>query len=156
MDATLGLLRRLRGLKKFHLLVERHMAKTLYWHVSQWRKSSPSTIHGVAKLFSMRGLSDIKVRDLVMEDRVRGAGVYATSASPDKAGLESQAQVLEHFNHGLALAQHGVVVHELYKDHTWMYDTYWPKLGDAVCGTSIGCSCGGSGENAGDEEKSDE
>lgn len=55
-----------------------------------------------------------------------------------------------------ALAQQGAVVHELYKDHTWTYDTRWPKLGDDDCGTSIGCSCGGSERDVGDEEESGE
>lgn len=155
MDVTLGLLRRMRGLKKFHLLVEQHMARLYWWNSSQLRQGSPATLHGVAKLFSLRGITDIKVRDLDLEDRVLSVGAYS-SHNPDKPGVKVQAQVLKHFNRGLTLTQSGTVVHELYTKRFWFYDTHWPKLGDDECGTSIGCSCGGSERDAGDEEKSDE
>lgn len=155
MDVTLGLLRRMRGLKKFHLLLDRHMAKSYWWGSNQLRQGSPATIHGIAKLFSLRGMTDIRVRDLDLEDRVQGVGAYANT-NPDKPGVKAQVQVLKHFNHGLALAQGGLVVHALYTDRAWIYGTHWPKLGDDECGTSIGCSCGGSEEDAGDDEKSDE
>jgi len=68
--------------------------------------------------------------------------------------------MLEHFNHGLALAQRVVVIEELYEDKSWPYDAVWPGLeGDADCGVAVGCLCGTEKEEvqqASDEETSSE
>jgi hypothetical protein len=140
MDITMKLLRRMSGLKKFHLLVEKHLAKRLQ---RTWRllaETTPSEIHGVSILFSLRGLTDILVRDLELED-VYPKTALPTHHGPPRGDFEHKVQMLKHFNHGLALAQQGVVVEELYEDDSWPYQDEWPSLGNAECGMIVGCLC---------------
>lgn len=146
MATTLKLLRRLRGLKKFHLLVERHLVGSLWWSATQFKKRCVTRIQGIAVLFTLRGVAEIKVRDLDLEDRVYEAGKHATSQG-DNNVIEDLVQILKHFNHGLALAQTGFVVKELCDEFWWSHDE-WPSLGESACGKSVGCVCGTSGEDA--------
>ena len=53
MDITLKLLRRMRGLKKFHLLVEDHLTKTQQRSFHRLAATTPAEIHGVSVLFSL-------------------------------------------------------------------------------------------------------
>jgi hypothetical protein len=141
MATTLKLLRRLRGLKKLHLLIEQHMVAKLSWSSTQIVKRCVTRIQGVAVLFTLRGIADIKLRDLDLEDRTNQVGKYAASSHVDNVTVKEAAQILEHFNHGLTLAQGGIVVEELCDDRWWCEDK-WPVLGDSACGRSVGCMCG--------------
>ena len=69
-----------------------------------------------------------------------------------KDTVKDLVQVLKHFNHGLALAQKGIVVEELCEEFWWVQGE-WPSLGESVCGKAVGCVCGSSGENV-DKEQS--
>jgi len=160
MDITMKLLRRMSGLKKFHLLVEKHLAKRLQ---RTWRllaETTPSEIHVVSILFSLRGLIDILVRDLELEDCYPKTALY-THNGPPRQDFEHKVQMLKHFNHGLVLAQQGLVVEELYEGHSWPYQDEWPSLGNVECGMIVGCLCGtednevqeaGEDERSGDED----
>jgi len=150
MATTLKLLRRLRGLKKFHLLVEQHLVSTSSWSLAHIRTRCITRIQGIAVLFTLRGIADIRVRDLELEDRVFKVGAYIPSQA-DSETIDILVQTLEHFNHGLALAQEGVVVKGLYDEYNWWYREKWPALGDSACGRSDGCMCGESV----DEEQSE-
>jgi hypothetical protein len=140
MDITMKLLCRMRGLKKFHLLVEKHLAKKVQRSWGVLAETTPSEIHGVSILFSLRGLTDVLVRDLDLEDCFARLAVPMTHG-PSKQDVEHKVQMLKHFNFGLALAQKGVVVEELYEDHSWPYQDEWPTLCNAECGMIAGCSC---------------
>ena len=152
MATTLKLLRRLRGLKKFHLLIEQHLVANPTWSSSRIRERCVTRIHGITILFTLRGIAEIKVRDLDLEDRMHKVGHYKQRDVNDT--VKDLVQVLKHFNHGLALAQRGVVVEELCEEFWWVQGE-WPSLGESACGTSVGCVCEGSGENV-DKEQSKE
>jgi hypothetical protein len=153
MGVTLKLLRRMSGLKKFHLLVENHLAKLVVYSVTILAKTTPSEIHGVSVLFSLRGIPDIQVRDLGLEDCYAEFAFRPKPNGPSKPSVEHKVQMLKHFNHGLALAQQGVVVKELYEGGSWPYAENWPALGDAECGRVVGCSCGSEEDKALEESE---
>lgn len=54
--------------------------------------------------------------------------------------IDKHRAALKHFNHGLQLAQTGVVARELYTVKGWREKKTWPALGGSGCG--YGCSCG--------------
>ena len=139
MATTLKLIRRLRGLRKFHLLIEHHLVANPAWSSAQIRERCVTRIQGIAILFTLRGITDIKLRDLDLEDRMHKVGSHAQQDVTDT--VRDLAQVLKHFNHGLALAQKGIVVEELC-DEFWWVQGQWPSLGDGACGKSTGCVCG--------------
>jgi hypothetical protein len=138
MATTLKLLRHMRGLKKFHLLIKHHLLGT-GWSTPRIRRCV-TDIDGVAILFTLRGISDIKVRDLDLDDRMDGI----TKRSTQKAGdtiIKELVEMLKHFNYGLTLAQDGIVVEELFVDTLWFKDEQWPALGASECGRTVGCLC---------------
>lgn len=121
-------------------------------------ETTPSEIHGVSILFSLRGLTDVLVRDLDLEDCYPGSAL-PTHHGPSKQDVEHKVQMFKHFNFGLALAQKGVVVEELYEDHSWPYQDDWPTLCNAECGMIAGCSCEteeGEVQEASEDEASDD
>jgi len=154
IGVTLKLLHRMSGLKKFHLLVENHLVILRAYSVTALAPTTPPKIHGVSILFSLRGIPDIQVRDLGLEDCYASFAVPKFSR-PSKPAVEQKVQMLKHFNHGLALAQQGVVVKELYEDANWPFHGTWPELGHAVCGEAVGCLCG-SGEEVVEEVSEEE
>jgi hypothetical protein len=109
-----------------------------------------SRVHGIAILFTLRGIADIKVRDLDLEDRMNKVGSYKSRDVNDT--VKDLVQVLKHFNHGLALAQKGIVVEELCEEFWWVQGE-WPSLGENTCGKSVGCTCGQSEDK--DKERSE-
>jgi hypothetical protein len=140
MATTLKLIRRLRGLKKFHLLVERHLVAISAWPSMHIRERCVTRIQGIGILFTLRGITDIKVRDLDLEDRMHKAGRHKNQDVDDT--VKDLVQVLKHFNHGLAHAQKGIVVKELCEEFWWVKGE-WPALGESACGKSVGCVCRG-------------
>ena len=140
MATTLKLIRRLRGLKKFHLLIEQHLVANPAWSSARIRERCVTRVHRIAILFTLRGITDIKVRDLDLEDRVNKVGNHAHNRVNNES-VNDLVQVSKHFNHGLAFAQEGVVVEELC-DEFWWVRGKWPALGESACGSAIGCTCG--------------
>lgn len=144
MEITLRLLHRMRGLKRFHLLLENHMTPKIY---GTWRTylkhGRPAHIRGAAVLFSLRGIEDIKVRDLKLEQRIEQGGEDPQTSSTDKSTVAHQQGVLKHFNYGLRQAVHNErVVKELYEDESWHLRERFPALmEESECGQENGCSC---------------
>jgi hypothetical protein len=151
MATTLKLIRRLRGLKKFHLLLEHQLVASPPWS-SHTKERCVSRVHGIALLFTFRGIADIKVRDLDLEDRMHKVGSYKSRDVNDT--VKDLAQVLKHFNHGLALAQKGIVVEDLCEEFWWVQGE-WPSLGENTCGKSVGCTCGESEDKDKEQPESD-
>jgi hypothetical protein len=143
MATTLKMLRRMRGLKKFHLLVEHHLIHNTWWSMTDVRDRCVTRLQGIPVLFTLRGISDIKVRDLNLEDRFDELNEKGTDqAGSDAKLIRELVEMLKHFNYGLALAQTGNIVKELYGAHWWYLNQEWPALGDGKCGRSAGCLCG--------------
>lgn len=141
MATTLKLVRRMRGLKKFHLLLEHHLITGRWWSTSLHERCV-TKIKGIQVLFTLRGIIDIKVRDLDLEERAHKAGDPASHTHSDaRKVINGQVEVLKHFNYGLALAQKGLVVDELCWEFWWRRDE-WPALGGETCNRTVGCLCG--------------
>lgn len=155
MATTLKLVRRMRGLKKFHLLLERHMAAaaTPWWSSTHIRERCVTRVHGIAVLFTLRGISDIKVRDLDLETRIRN---FDKPGAAINEAVKELAQALKHFNHGLTLAQGGIVVEGLLDCEMWSDFTYWPAFGESKCNRSVGCLCGDPVVTEEDDDDDDE
>ena len=138
---TLKVVRRMRGLKKFHLLLEHHLITRRWWSTSLHERCV-TKIKRIQVLFALRGIIDIKVRDLDLEERAHKAGDPAKHTHSDaKEVINGQVEVLKHFNYGLALAQKGLVVDELCWEFWWRRDE-WPALGGETCNRTVGCLCG--------------
>lgn len=144
IDLTIRLLRRMPGLKKLHILLESHMTRFIMgpWS-SGLRSGRPAHIRGAATLFSLRGIGDIKVRDLDLEERIERERKHPPSGTKFRSTILGQEAVLKHFNFGLRLAVHrGQVVKELYEDEKWHLKEKFPVLMvGAECGREKGCSC---------------
>jgi hypothetical protein len=151
MATTLKLIRRLRGLKKFHLLLEHQLIASHPWS-GHTKERCVSRVHGIAILFTLRGIADIKVRDLDLEDRMNKVGSYKNREVNDT--VKDLVQVLNHFNHGLTLAQKGIVVEELCEEFWWVQGE-WPSLGENTCGNSVGCTCGENEDKGKEQSESD-
>jgi hypothetical protein len=152
IDSTLRALRRMRGLRKFHLLVEHHLVTGTGWSNTPTRSRCVTCIQGIPVLFALRGISDIKVRDLELEDRIHDLVKKGISqADSDMKTVRELVEMLKHLNYGLTLAQSGNVVNELYEDLWWSLKQEWPALGDKKCNRSVGCLCGTPAEEEGEE-----
>lgn len=142
MDVTLRLLRLMPMVKKFHLLIENHTIKNIWGAMASYdRICGPGQIHGAKTLFTLRGIGDIKVRDLDLESKLE-CGVKRSGYDADDK-VQRLAGALKHFNHGLGLAMQGErVVHELYKKEKWhLADSYPVLKEESECGREKGCLC---------------
>lgn len=157
LGGTLLLIRRLKGLRKLHLLAK---FRNLHHRTVNVASSEEfvdafdvSRLKDAKTLFTLRGVADIKVLDLDLvdaeedSDRVmakKTPGLHARYFQVAKC-IARQMAAVRHFNHGLQLAQTGVVVRELYTDEDWRDKESWPVLQGSDCGFHKGCSCGKSG-----------
>lgn len=88
-------------------------------------------------LLSFRCLLDIRYRDLFLEDVVE----KGTAESKLLKKARRRVAASRHLNHGLQLAQKGVVVSKLHTEE-WEQGEDWPALEGSDCGKSNGCLCG--------------
>jgi hypothetical protein len=154
MGATLLLLRRLNGLRKLHLLLQFRtinpdkglplLSKRFIDQVDVSRLKDAKT------LLTLRGVTDLKIHDLdlshqeIYQRRFTAHGNNQNEVRADhiRECIAHQKAALRHFNHGLHLAQTGLVVHELYTEKNWRDKDSWPALQGSDCGLHKGCSCG--------------
>ena len=109
-----------------------------------------SRLRDAKTLFTLRGVADIKVRDLDLVDAEEESDRDLATTTPGLQAKHShiakciarQKAALRHFNYGLQLAQTGVVVRELYSVEGWRFKKTWPILQGSDCGLCKGCSCG--------------
>jgi hypothetical protein len=152
LGGTLLLIRRLKSLRKLHLLLQ--FRRISIWDTETWDKFidhvDVSRLKDAKTLFTLRGVADVKVRDLDLVDAqekddptkaTRLPGFHPRPSHVAKC-IARQNAALRHFNHGLQLAQTGVVVRELYTDDNWRDKKTWPALQGSDCGLYKGCSCG--------------
>jgi hypothetical protein len=99
----------------------------------------------------LRGLTDLMIIDLDLLDIEEDCRHSMASSDVCRVDphyflaqklIARQTAALRHFNHGLRLAQAGVVVHELYTNKDWREKDSWPTLQGSDCGFHKGCSCG--------------
>jgi hypothetical protein len=141
-DLVLMFLSCLRGLKKFHLLFEDDLEALIPQGANRGlAPTSFAPLPSVSRLFDLRGLTDIRVRDLRLEqDAVKFTTLLALRDA------ERKVQALRYFNHGLGLAQRGVVDSGLRDgEEDWSLLEEWPGLLEGTttrCVVRVGCACG--------------
>lgn len=160
MGVAMLLVRLLPNLQKLHLM---HRSVTMD---GVTRTHSRFSTYGrdlqfndIRFMFEMRNIPDIKIRDLDLElveeehelvhEAMLRSGRTITASYLEEYEHELQSfrrnnAALKHLNHGLQLAQKGVVVHELFAGGNWRERMDWPKLEGSDCGLIKGCSCGPS------------
>jgi hypothetical protein len=153
MGLILPFLRYLKGLRKFHLLLR-------FRNIDVYEDRLPSDfidpvdvsrLKDAKALLALRGVTDLTVRDLdldlaelICQDEMPDNHKNWTEPHYIKTHdvISRQTAALRHFNHGLRLAQTGVVVRELYTEKDWREEVSWPALQGSDCGLYNGCSCG--------------
>lgn len=111
-------LKLLPNLRKLHVLLPETYEYARY----------PGSFLGAPALFQLRGLNIIEVRDLRLLDDSSRTGTLAKHA-------------WRHFDHGLALAQKGVIIAALYQDDAWYQNPTFPVLQGSRCSVEHGCNC---------------
>jgi hypothetical protein len=153
LGVTLILLCRLKCLRKLHLLLRfRYINASSSYHGLGKMFVDPVDItrmKDVRALMMLQGVTDFMIHDLGLVKAEKHA--LETTAKPHhpqfkidhiRECIARQVAALRHFNHGLQLAQTGLVVHELYTEKNWREKDSWPTLQGSDCGLHKGCSCG--------------
>jgi len=141
IDLTFALLRNLTGLKRLEVVLHGDLTRRIRTpgrmggSVYTWfiRNANPGRIPGMKALFALRGIEEIRVRDLQLEEHLRKA--KRNPSPPDFADYMicslddchvQLGKVLEHFNLVLMDAQEGNVNHELLEDDAWHMQEVFP------------------------------
>lgn len=143
IDLTLPLLANLTGLKKLHVIMisttDESTLRRGWWQGDNWglrrMKSfgaNPARIPGLHHLFNFRGITDLKVKDLLLEEKVEQ--LRLSKSYPRFIGDEPSAKAIklanafEHFNAALADAQLGRVNERLMEDEQWQWWDIFPTM----------------------------
>ena len=140
IDLTFPMLKQLSGLRRLHVILrdglERKITNNRWFVNSGWHmeKANPLLLPGIKILFSLRGIEDIKLRDLYLEKEFATAKAdkeYPNfSAKSRKACIVKLTEALEHFNKALANAQTGKINRKLMEDPEWHLKEVFPIMGD--------------------------
>jgi hypothetical protein len=132
------ILRRLPGLRKFHLLIDFH-SRDYPFHKQNpayQDPTYPASLPHIEGLFKLRNVPDIACRHIPAEDWKNNP---ASQTPPEKDDMSSSYR---HFTFGLQLAQKGLVHSELYSKGDWSHHDLWPVLEGSECGYKKICTCG--------------
>lgn len=154
LGGTVLLVRRLKGLQKLHLMLRyRNLYVANALNASGFvDKVDFSKFKDAKMLFTLRGVADVKVHDVDLAKLGEAVDKSLSERHHNaRACISRQKSALRHFNHGLRLAQTGVVVQELYTEKGWRNKKTWPALQGSDCGYDKGCSCGVSEVEPDDE-----
>ncbi|KAI7338555.1 hypothetical protein KC315_g1710 [Hortaea werneckii] len=138
VDLTFDLLKSLTGLRKLEVIMSYQLfTRTIWRRYSEspklLRTANPCLIPGMKILFTLRGLSSIRVRDTGLGYRYHSAKRQSNPTTFDTKKLrnaEKLTQVMEHFNAALQQAQTGKVNHALLEDKRWQMRDEFPELED--------------------------
>jgi hypothetical protein len=155
LGSTLLLMRHLKGLQKLHLLLHFRIISILNG-ITTKNFIDPvdvSYLKDAKTLFTVRGVADIVVRDLDLDGTEKRCNeILAEPPGRNHSNylraqkcIARQKAALRHINHGLQLAQRGVIVRALYTEEDWREKETWPVLEGSDCGFDKSCSCGKSG-----------
>lgn len=139
VDLTFPLLRDLNKLRRLSIVMNGHLVNRIlprnHWG-SAWKMegANPGLMPGVHVLFSLRGLTEIKIRDQKLDEEHEQAqrdkaypNFFAQSRSYHIVKL---AAALEHLNKALLDAQEGRVNAELLQNNTWHTRDDFPQMLD--------------------------
>lgn len=130
-ELTFPMLKQLSGLRRLQVIMNldlfRGIRRPQWWtNHSGWElsdRANPIALPGLKVLFTLRGITDIKVRDLRLEQDVEEAKKdkeYPTfSVKSRSACVVKLAEVLERFNVALANAQQGCLDKKILEDPEW-------------------------------------
>lgn len=128
---TFPMLKRLPGLRRLEVILNSDLSSGIqrpHWWTSHagWKlsgKANPVLLPGIKALFTLRGINDIRVRDLKLEQDLETAKQDKEypdfSAKSRSACVVKLSEVLDHFNRALAAAQLGKVNKKLLEDPEW-------------------------------------
>ncbi|PPJ50346.1 hypothetical protein CBER1_05914 [Cercospora berteroae] len=136
-ELTVSLIRSFTGLKKLQITMWGELSRKIRvrsWSDSGWKMDggNPALIPGMKALFSLRGIEEVKIRDLHLEE-------LCEAAKKDKEYPDFEVQsrsyhivkltaALDHFNNALLDAQQGRVNEELLQDNKWHTWDDFPEL----------------------------
>lgn len=135
IDTAFILLRDMPNLKKLHIIMSSRTDESSLrrgWYVDSSfgtfthlniQSSNPGQIPGMKILFTLRGISDIKLRDTELEEDLE----YLRDGERKKK-LQKLAAALQHINKALADAQDGKVNHKLLLNNGWHEWDVFPTL----------------------------
>ncbi|KAK4958877.1 hypothetical protein LTR10_003674 [Elasticomyces elasticus] len=96
------------------------------------KSANPAQMPGMRRLFDLRNITDIKVRDEQLEDQVRAAKEKKKypkfGAGTENARVVTVDKILQHFNAALAQAQLGNVKYKILDDEKWHLAKVFPSL----------------------------
>ena len=134
IDLTMPLLRQLHSLRRFHIVFHgdlmNRIKRRLFNRPYDIERANPAELPGMKFLFTLRGITDIKIRDMDLEislelmkkdkdypDYVQGTRSY---------NLVKLHHIVEYFNGALADAQNGKVNKTLLEDDKWHLQDPFP------------------------------
>ncbi|KAK3656705.1 hypothetical protein LTR22_009684 [Elasticomyces elasticus] len=136
-DMTFNQLHRLTGLRRLEIILRgdlsRKIVRQRYGGGSYSIKSAnPAQMPGMRRLFDLRNVTDIKVRDEQLEDQVRAAKEKKKypkfGAGTENGRVVTVDKILQHFNAALAQAQLGNVKYKILDDEKWHLAKVFPSL----------------------------
>lgn len=147
IDLTFALVKKqLIGLRRLHIVMKARLHETTLrrgWMqiaLYGWKarlgvnllSANPNLIPGVKHLFELRGIHDIKIRDVELEEKVKEMAKepgYPDFANNNKhRDIMQLSRAYEHFNLALAAAQQGNVNDEVLTSIDWHTKETFPKL----------------------------
>lgn len=136
VDLTLPILKQLPGLRRLRIVLKDELSKRVggryLWVEHSIRSANPMVLPGIKLLFSLRNITDIKIRETSLEEdleELKSRASYPDFAKQTRAWcLIKLAQMLDHVNLALSLAQKGEVNREMMEDDWWHLEDTWPEL----------------------------
>ncbi|KAF2171831.1 hypothetical protein M409DRAFT_18065 [Zasmidium cellare ATCC 36951] len=145
IDITFPLLHQLTGLRRLHVVMKSQLHETTLRQ--GWPKTSggwmarsnlrlgdanPNLIPGIKHLFNLRGVTDIKIRDVELEKKVAETEKQPSYPdfweNTDHWVVMQLSRVFEHFNLALAAAQSGDFNDEVLTSKDWHTKETFPPL----------------------------
>lgn len=156
---TLPMLKRLTGLRKLHILTKCDVVGRLYTSYvnGRWPYAfdlcNPVKLPGVRALFDLRGITDIKFSDTILDesierlkrDKLYPDGFDADSTSSAHIKVD---RIMKHFNAALADAQVGKVNMKLLADDSWPDRDEFPEIEEVLKEASTVAENAGSNAEA--------
>lgn len=132
IDLTISLLRQLSGLRRLHIIGRGDLVSDATLSPYRLRHSNPVAMPGMRALFSLRGISDIKVRDTEIESELRSIKEKNPNLQfePGSPGFYfvSLEKIIAHFNAALVEAQAGNVNQKMLDDNKWHMKEPYPTV----------------------------
>lgn len=146
-ELTFPVLKQLTGLRRLHIVLDMNVHKLIrsnfyFMNGSGWNidKANPLRLPGMKSLFSLRGITDIKLRcgelDKELEEAKKDKEYPKFSEKSKKACVLKLVGAFEHFNKALANAQKGLVNKKMLEDPEWHIKDDFPIIDETATATT--------------------